>query len=99
MGVTAVISNIIDYGMDPALAVDVARVDSEHCCTGELEQDRVPAAERRELIRRGHTIEDRGQYHPQYAPLVQVAGIGDDGRRFAASDPRYQRGALGYGMG
>jgi gamma-glutamyltranspeptidase/glutathione hydrolase len=93
MGVASVISNVIDYGMEPALAVDVARVDADRCCTIELEQDRVPDHERRELIRRGHHIEDRKQYHPQFGPLVQVAGIGADGRRFAAGDPRYDRGA------
>jgi gamma-glutamyltranspeptidase/glutathione hydrolase len=93
MGVATVISNVIDYGMDPALAVDVARLDSEKCCTIELEQDRVPPGERGELVRRGHTIEDRRQYHPQFTPLVQVAGISPNGRRFAASDPRYERGA------
>jgi gamma-glutamyltranspeptidase len=94
MGVASVISNVLDYGMAPALAVDVARVDAEKCCTIELEQDRVPVEERQELIRRGHRIEDRQQYHPQFSPLVQVTGIAADGRRFAASDPRYERGAV-----
>jgi gamma-glutamyltranspeptidase/glutathione hydrolase len=93
MGVASVISNVVDYGMDPALAVDVARLDTNKCCTIELEQERVPPVERRELIRRGHTIEDRKQYHPQLTPLVQVAGISRNGLRFAASDPRYERGA------
>lgn len=92
MGVATVISNIVDFGMDPALAVDAARVDAERCCTLELEDARVPAAEQSELARRGHTIERRGEYHPLFVPLVQVAGIGKDGRRFAASDPRYDRG-------
>ena len=93
MGVAEVISNVVDFGMDPALAVDVARLDTEKCCTIELEQSRVPSAERRELARRGHTITDRGEYHPQFTPLVQVTGIRPDGLRFAVSDPRYDRGA------
>jgi gamma-glutamyltranspeptidase len=92
MGVATVISNIVDFGMDPALAVDAARVEAERCCTIELEEARVPADEQRELVRRGHTIERRGEYHPLFVPLVQVAGIGRDGRRFGASDPRYDRG-------
>lgn len=92
MGVATVISNIVDFGMDPARAVDAARVEAERCCTIELEDARVPAEEQRELIRRGHTIERRGEYHPLFVPLVQVAGIGRDGRRFAAGDPRYDRG-------
>ena len=93
MGVATVISNVLDFGMDPALAVDIARLDTEKCCTVEVEQDRVPPAEREELTRRGHTIVDRTQYHPQFTPLVQVTGIRSDGRRFAVSDPRYQRAA------
>lgn len=92
MGVATVISNVVDFGMDPALAVDVARVEAERCCTIELEDARVPPREQRELQRRGHTIERRGEYHPRFVPLVQVAGIRPDGRRFAASDPRYDRG-------
>src|SRR5205085_432351 len=80
MGVATVISNIVDFGMDPALAVDAARLDAEQCCTVELEGDRVPEAERQELTRRGHTIVDRTQYNPQFVPLVQVAGIRADGR-------------------
>jgi gamma-glutamyltranspeptidase / glutathione hydrolase len=94
MGVATVISNIVDFEMDPALAVDAARVEAERCCTIELEETRVPAEEQRELMRRGHTIERRGEYHPLFVPLVQVAGIGRDGRRFAAADPRYDRGDL-----
>ena len=93
MGVAAVISNVIDFGMDPALAVDVARLDAEKCCTVELEHDRVLPGQRQELIRRGHTITERGEYHPQFTPLVQVAGIRPDGLRFSVSDPRYDRGA------
>jgi gamma-glutamyltranspeptidase/glutathione hydrolase len=93
MGVVNVISNVLDYGMSPALAVDVARLDAEKCCTVELEQARVPLAEREALARRGHTIVDRQQYHPLFTPLVQVTGVRRDGRRFAVSDPRYERGA------
>jgi gamma-glutamyltranspeptidase/glutathione hydrolase len=93
MGVAMVISNVIDFGMDPALAVDVARLDSEKCCTVELEQRRVLPAQREDLIRRGHTITERGEYHPQFTPLVQVTGIRPDGLRFSVSDPRYDRGA------
>jgi gamma-glutamyltranspeptidase/glutathione hydrolase len=95
MGVVEVISNVVDYGMDPGRAVDAARLDTERCCTLELEQQRIPAVEQRELVRRGQRIEPRGEYHPQHVPLVQVAGVGPDGGRFAASDPRYDRGAAG----
>ena len=93
MGVAEIISNVVDFGMDPALAVDVARIDAEKCCAVELEQDRVPLVVRQELARRGHMITDRGEYHPQFTPLVQVTGVRPDGLRFAVSDPRYDRGA------
>jgi gamma-glutamyltranspeptidase len=93
MGVATVISNLVDFGMEPALAVDVARLDTDKCCTAELEATRIPAAERDALARRGHTIVDRKQYNPQFVPLVQLTGIRADGRRFAVSDPRYQTGA------
>jgi gamma-glutamyltranspeptidase/glutathione hydrolase len=96
MGVVNVVSNVIDHGMSPALAVDAARVDAERCCDLELEGKRVSAAARHELTRRGHTIVDRGEYHPLFVPLVHVTGVMPDGRRFAVSDPRYQRGATGY---
>jgi gamma-glutamyltranspeptidase/glutathione hydrolase len=93
MGVASVISNLLDYGMDPALAVDAARLDAEKCCAVDLEQARVPRAELAELARRGHTIVDRKQYDPRFVPLVQLTGIARDGHRFAVSDPRYQTGA------
>ena len=93
MGVATVISNLIDFGMEPALAVDAARLDAEQCCTVQLEAARSPGRERAALVRRGHTIVDRKQYDPQFVPLVQLTGIRPDGRRFAVSDPRYQTGA------
>jgi hypothetical protein len=73
--------------------VDVARLDAEGCCNVELEAARIPRRVRDELGRRGHTIVDRGEYHPLFVPLVHVTGVTRQGRRFAASDPRYQRGA------
>jgi gamma-glutamyltranspeptidase / glutathione hydrolase len=96
MGVVTVISNVVDHRMSPALAVDVARLDAEQCCNVELEAERVPRSVREELSRRGHTIVDRGEYHPVSVPLVHVTGVDREGRRFAVSDPRYQRGANGY---
>jgi gamma-glutamyltranspeptidase/glutathione hydrolase len=93
MGVATVISNLIDFGMEPALAVDAARLDAEKCCTVQLESTRIPDTERNALAQRGHTIVDRRQYDPQFVPLVQLTGIRPDGRRFAVSDPRYQTAA------
>jgi len=73
--------------------VDVARLDAEGCCNIELEAARIPRLVQDELGRWGHTIVDRDEYHPLFVPLVHVTGINRQGRRFAVSDPRYQRGA------
>ena len=96
MGVVNVISDVVDHGMSPALAVDVARLDAEQCCNLELEAERIARRVKEELARRGHTIVDRGEYHPLSVPLVHVAGIDRQGKRFAVSDPRYQRGAKAH---
>ena len=92
MGVASVISNVLDFRMDPALAVDVARVDAERCCTIELEQGRVRSTSAHELVRRGHHIEDRKEYHPQFGPLVQVAGIGSRRPAFRRRRPPLRPG-------
>lgn len=91
--VAQVISNVVDFGMDPALALDVARVDGDECCTLSLEQHRVPDEERESLRGRGHTLVDPGQY-ALWGPYLQLVGAEADGvTRFAASDPRDDLGA------
>ena len=47
MGVATVISNVLDFGMDPALAVDVARLDTE-VLHGRAGAGPVPVAERQD---------------------------------------------------
>ena len=95
MGVISSISNVVDYGMDVAGAVDAARVFSFDCCAMELEDGRVPPADQAELVARGHdAIVSVGEYN--LAPLVQAVGTNlRTGRRLAASDPREDRGAVG----
>ncbi|MBW3665546.1 MAG: gamma-glutamyltransferase family protein, partial [Actinobacteria bacterium] len=87
------VSNVVDFEMDPALALDAARVDADTCCALFVEQHRVPQAERDSLRARGHTIVDDGQYR-SWDPSVQLVGTEADGRtRFATSDPRNDRAA------
>lgn len=98
MGVIQAVSNVLDYGMDEGLALDVARsdpatVDGRLCCRLRLEHHRVPPAERESLANRGHTFEEMGQYDPWFQPVVQMVGMRPDQSQFAASDPRYDRGA------
>ncbi len=95
MGVVLAISNVLDYNMEEAHALDAARVDAEGAVGRKLalEEHRIPEAERQALVDRGHTIEARGQYDTWFRPIVQMVGFKSDGRQFAASDPRYDEGA------
>lgn len=98
MGVVLAISNVLDYEMEEAHALDAARIDAVSdaglmCCKIALEQHRVPEAEQKGLLDRGHTMEARGQYDVWSRPAVQMVGLKPDGTQFAASDPRYDRGA------
>ncbi len=99
MGVVLAISNVLDYNMEEAHALDAARVDAEKdpvtgrmCCKLLLEDHRVPQAERDKLMARGHTINGVGQYDTWARPAVQMVGFNPDGTQFAASDPRWDRG-------
>ncbi len=99
MGVIQAVSNVLDYGMEEGLALDVARSDpatvgGSLCCQLRLEHHRVPSAEREALAGRGHTFEEIGQYDTWFQPVVQMAGIRPNGTYFAAGDPRYDRGAM-----
>lgn len=87
MGVTMTVSNMVDFAMDVAHAVDAARLDERTCCTMLLEASRVPAGEIAELERRHHTIERAGEYH--FQPTLTAAGVNrETGARIAVSDPR-----------
>lgn len=92
MGVVHTVLNTLDFGMDPAHAVDAQRSDARGLCAGAglqlcLEDARIPGDVVDDLRARGHQITTQGEYAP--LPLVQVAGVDPrTGIRRAASDPR-----------
>jgi gamma-glutamyltranspeptidase/glutathione hydrolase len=90
MGVLNSIVNVVDLGMDPALAVDAPRSHALECCSMTLEQLRFSSATVDELGRRGHSLLFASEYFP--VPVMQLVGAGD-GEALAASDPRGEAGA------
>jgi gamma-glutamyltranspeptidase/glutathione hydrolase len=88
MGSLLAIVNTVDFGLDPARAIDAERLDAQSGTKITLEQGRVTPQAQAELIARGHTIERReGEYAK--LPRVQSAGIDPEtGEHLAATDPR-----------
>jgi len=87
MGALHAVINTVDFGMDPARAIDAERLDAQFPPELILEDGRVSAVAEAELISRGHVVASEGEYSD--VPLVQAAGIDPDtGERLAATDPR-----------
>ncbi len=88
MGTLLAIVNTVDYGLDPAAAIDAARIDEQSGTSMTIEQGRVLPQAQAELISRGHEFQRReGEYAD--LPRVQAAGIDPEtGERLAATDPR-----------
>jgi gamma-glutamyltranspeptidase/glutathione hydrolase len=98
MGSLLAVVNTVDFGLDPAQAVDAERLDAQSGTRMTLEQGRVPPQAQAELIARGHSIERReGEYAK--LPRVQAAGIdSESGVRLAATDPRSgEQASVGQG--
>lgn len=101
-GVILAISNVVDFGMDIAHAVDAARFFEFECCNMVLEDGRVlpevwENASRDELdgelVRRGHVVERRGEYWMYQFPIIQAVGFDPArGLNVGTSDPREDRG-------
>ena len=86
MGALLATVNAVDFGQDPAQAVDAERLDDQ---SGQmmLENVRVDPAVQSDLTSRGHQIVSQGEYG--IAPRVQAAGIDPmTGDRLATTDPR-----------
>lgn len=98
MGSLLAVVNTVDFGLDPARAIDAQRLDESSGSKMTLEQGRVPPQDQAELIARGHTIERR---EGEYAKLPRVQAAGTDpetGERLAATDPRSEEQAsIGQG--
>ena len=87
MGTLHAVVNTVDYGLDPAHAVDAERLDAQFPPELILEDGRVSAVAEADLISRGHVVASEGEYSD--VPLVQAAGIDPDtGERLATTDPR-----------
>jgi gamma-glutamyltranspeptidase/glutathione hydrolase len=88
MGTLLAVVNTVDFGLDPAAAIDAERIDEQSGTSMTIEQGRVPPQAQAELIARGHEFQRReGEYAE--LPRVQVAGIDPkSGERLAATDPR-----------
>lgn len=89
-GHARVLTNMVDYGMDPQAALDAPRSFSD---AGDMKVERgYPDAVRQELADMGHAVSI-----PDTAiGGAQVIRIGDDGTLEGASDPRKDGCALGY---
>src|SRR3954451_19689394 len=86
MGSLMAVVDAVDFGADPAQAVDAERLDEQ---SGQmmLEDVRVDPAVRADLSSRGHEIVSEGEYGT--APRVQAAGIDPrTGERLGTTDPR-----------
>src|SRR3954470_17402120 len=86
MGSLLAVVDAVDFGADPAQAVDAERLDEQ---SGQMmvEDVRVDPAVRADLSSRGHQIVSEGEYGT--APRVQAAGIDErTGERLGTTDPR-----------
>lgn len=97
--VALMISDRVDYGMDPAHAIDVARIFSfciarcpESAPPGaQVEDERIPSGALADLGARGQPISRQGEYSS--SPRVQSVGTDlATGLHQGASDPREDRG-------
>ncbi|MGI8650867.1 MAG: gamma-glutamyltransferase [Rubrobacter sp.] len=87
MGAFQAALNHLDFGLDPAEAVDAARLDEAEPSEMSLEDARVSPVEQSELIAKGHTVTREGEYAD--LPRVQAVGIDPEtGEALATTDPR-----------
>ena len=93
MGTLFSILGVVDFGLDPAEAVDAERIDAAGPMGRLIVEGRVTQAVQDDLTRRGHRLAPTGEY--DIRPRVQVAGIDpSSGRRIGQSDPRTDFAAL-----
>ena len=99
MGSLLAVVNTVDFGLDPAAAIDAERIDEQSGTSMTIEQGRVLPQAQAELTARGHEFQRReGEYAE--LPRVQAAGIDPEtGERLAATDPRSGESAsVGQGV-
>jgi gamma-glutamyltranspeptidase/glutathione hydrolase len=98
MGAVQAISNVADFHLDIASALDAARVDARaYGSLLAMEDTRIAAEVIADLESRGHQIQRLGEYAP--FPIMNAAGVvRSSNQRQAATDPRgdpAEQGAAG----
>ncbi|HEY6750686.1 MAG TPA: gamma-glutamyltransferase [Rubrobacteraceae bacterium] len=102
MGSLLAVVNTVDYGLDPARAIDAERIDEPAGTKMTIEQGRVTPQAQAGLAVRGHEIKSGKERQGEYAklPRVQAAGVDPEtGERLAATDPRSNEPAASVGQG
>jgi gamma-glutamyltranspeptidase/glutathione hydrolase len=102
MGSLLAVVNTVDYGLDPAQAIDAERIDEPSGTKMTIEQGRVTPQAQAGLAVRGHEIKSGKERQGEYAklPRVQAAGVDPEtGERLAATDPRSNEPAASVGQG
>lgn len=97
--------NMVEWDMDPQVAVEVPRVQTLHPMglinayrvphprTLQIEK-RVPESTRQELEKMGYTIRSTTDW--EYIGFMGCMEIRPDGRKYAGADPRSDRTAIGW---
>jgi len=91
-GTLQALSNVLDFHREAAAAVSLPRVHHQWMPDKLVVERDLPRDVRDALKRRGHRV--KVTRHPFTA--VQVVVVGEDGRRFGASDPRKLGQPAGY---
>jgi gamma-glutamyltranspeptidase/glutathione hydrolase len=87
--------NVVEFDADPQLAVEAPRFRVHEDTRMQIE-DRVPAAVRDELTRRGHVLESIGSYSMLVGGGQAVMIDPESGARLAGADPRRDGYALAF---
>ncbi len=83
------VSNVVDYGMNIQAALEAPRFTKlEFGGCQFMIEDRVPAAVREELIKRGHPLDVRGDYSSWFGGGQVVMHDSSTGVNYGASSPR-----------
>lgn len=104
-GKLQVFLNVVEWGMEPQLAVEAPRMQTKHPMglinsyrtpfprTLQIEK-RVPESTRKELENMGYTIQSNSDW--EYISMMGCIEIRPDGRKYGGADPRSDRTAIGW---
>lgn len=104
-GKLQVFLNVVEWGMEPQLAVEAPRIQTKHP-TGLINayrtpyprtlqiEKRVPQSVRDELAAMGYIIQSTSDW--EYISMMGCIEIKPDGRKYGGADPRSDRTAIGW---